>query len=128
MTLPRITLSAGSHQIQAQLARSDAERERGLMHRTSMPREEGMLFVYEEPAELCFWMKNTPLPLSVAFLAEDGTIVNIDDMAPQSKDSHCAAQPVRYVLEMNQGWFAEHGVRAGDRITGEPFEAMQRQA
>ncbi|HYF41839.1 MAG TPA: DUF192 domain-containing protein [Ramlibacter sp.] len=126
MSLPRVRLTAGSHAIHALVARSDDERERGLMHRTSMPHDEGMLFVYDEPSELCFWMKNTPLALSVAFLAEDGTIINLDDMAPQTRDSHCAAQPVRFVLEMNQGWFAEHGVGPGDRIQGEPFEALQR--
>ncbi len=91
------------------------------MHRTCLPDNEGMLFVYDQPSELCFWMKNTPLPLSVAFLADDGTVINIDDMEPETRDSHCAAQPVRYVLEVNRGWFAERGIRAGDCLEGEPF-------
>jgi uncharacterized membrane protein (UPF0127 family) len=121
MSLPRTILSARGHRIQAQIARSEAERERGLMHRTCLPEDEGMLFVYDEPSQLCFWMKNTPLPLSIAFLAEDGTVINIDDMAPETRDSHCAAQPVRYVLEVNQGWFTQRGIRAGDRLEGEPF-------
>lgn len=121
MTLPRVTLSAASHRIEAQVARSEAERERGLMHRTRLPDNEGMLFVYDQPSQLCFWMKNTPLPLSVAFLADDGTVINIDEMEPETRDSHCAAQPVRYVLEMNRGWFADRGIRAGDSLEGEPF-------
>lgn len=82
-----------------------------------------MLFVYDEPKAMCFWMKDTPLPLSVAFLAEDGTIVHLEDMAPETRDSHCATQPVRYVLEMNRGWFKARGVRRGDQLSGPPFRA-----
>lgn len=123
MSAPVVNLSAGTHLIRARVARTDEEREHGLMHRTQLPENEGMLFVYDEPSELCFWMKNTPLPLSIAFLAEDGTVINLDEMAPQSRDPHCAAQPVRFVLEMNRGWFAARGIREGDRIEGEPFSA-----
>ena len=93
----------------------------GLMFRKEMPQNEGMLFVFEAPSQQCFWMKNTLLPLSIAFVADDGTIVNIDEMKAQTLDSHCSAQPVRYVLEMNTGWFARKGIKAGARLAGPPF-------
>ena len=92
------------------------------MFRPEMPQHEGMLFVFEEPARQCFWMRNTLLPLTAAFLADDGTIVNLVDMKPQSLDSHCSAKPVRYVLEMNKGWFAKKGLQAGARLGGGPFD------
>jgi len=78
--------------------------------------------VFDEPSPQCFWMRNTLIPLSIAFLADDGTVVNIADMKPQSDDSHCSAKPVRYALEMNQGWFAKRGVKSGTRISGELFQ------
>jgi hypothetical protein len=119
--LPTIALNAGIHNIVAELAKRPDERAVGLMHRPSMPPNHGMLFVFEQPAQQCFWMKNTLLPLSIAFLADDGTVVNIADMKPMSDDSHCSAKPVRFALEMNQGWFAKRGVKAGSRLEGEPF-------
>lgn len=122
MNLPRVKLSAGMHQIDAQVAATGEQRMTGLMHRKEMPQHEGMLFVFEQPSQQCFWMKNTLLPLSIAFVADDGTIVNIDEMKPQSLDSHCSARPVRYVLEMNTGWFARKGIKAGTRLAGAPFE------
>lgn len=118
MNLPRVKLSAGMHQIDAQVARTHEQRMIGLMHRKDMPQHEGMLFVFEQPAQQCFWMKDTLLPLSVAFLAEDGTVINIAEMAPQTLQSHCSAGPVRYVLEMNSGWFAKKGVKPGMKIRG----------
>jgi uncharacterized protein len=118
MNLPRVRLSAGMHQIDAQVAATPDQRMTGLMHRKEMPQQEGMLFVFEYPAQQCFWMKNTLLPLSVAFIEEDGTIANIDEMKAQTLDSHCSAKPVRYVLEMNQGWFARKGIKAGQKIAG----------
>lgn len=121
MDLQRVRLAAGMHQIDAQLAQTHEQRMTGLMHRKEMPQHEGMLFVFEQPALQCFWMKNTLLPLSIAFVADDGTIVNIDEMAPQTLESHCSAKPVRYVLEMNKGWFSKKGIKAGTRITGGPF-------
>jgi uncharacterized membrane protein (UPF0127 family) len=121
--LPRVTLAAGMHQIDAQVASTPEQRATGLMWRKEMPQHEGMLFVFEQASVQCFWMKNTFLPLSTAFVADDGTIVNIADMQPQTTDSHCSARPVRYVLEMNQGWFAKKRVQAGSRLTGKPFEA-----
>lgn len=122
MNLPRVKLAAGMHQIDAQVARSMDERSTGLMHRKEMPQHEGMLFVFEVPTQQCFWMKNTLLPLSAAFVADDGTIVNIEDMKPLTLDSHCSHKPVRYVLEMNQGWFAKKGIKAGYKLTGPVFK------
>ena len=123
MNLPRIEITAGMHRIEAQVAASPQERQTGLMHRKEMPAHEGMLFVFEQPATQCFWMRNTLLPLTAAFVADDGTIVNLADMKPQTEDSHCSAKPVRYVLEMNQGWFRQHGLRAGMRLKHPVFDA-----
>jgi uncharacterized protein len=120
--LPRVKLTAGMHVIDAQVATTEDERMTGLMFRKEMPQHEGMLFVFEYPSQQCFWMKNTLLPLSVAFVADDGTIVNIDEMKAQTLDSHCSLKPVRYVLEMNQGWFSKKGIKAGARLEGPPFK------
>ena len=122
MNLPRVTLSAGMYQIDAQVAQAPDQRTIGLMFRKDMPQHEGMLFIFEQPSVQCFWMKNTLLPLTAAFVADDGTIVNLADMKPQSLDSHCSAKPVRYVLEMNQGWFAKKGIKPGMKLAGEPFK------
>jgi hypothetical protein len=119
--LPRVALSAGMHLINAQLAATPEQRAIGLMHRREMPTNEGMLFAFEQAGVQCFWMKNTLLPLTAAFVADDGTIVNLADMKPQSLDSHCSAQPVRFVLEMNQGWFAKRDIQAGSKLGGAPF-------
>ena len=119
--LPAIRLNAGIHNIQAELAQTPDERSTGLMFRTTVGTNEGMLFAFEQPGQQCFWMKNTLLPLSVAFVADDGAIVNIDDMKPQTLDSHCSTKPVRFVLEMNRGWFAKRGIKAGARLRGAPF-------
>ena len=118
--LPRIALGAGIHRIDAQVAANSSQREIGLMWRKDMPQNEGMLFVFEQPGVQCFWMMNTLLPLTAAFIADDGTIVNLADMKPKSTDSHCSAKPVRYVLEMNQGWFGKKGLAAGARLSGLP--------
>ncbi len=125
MKLQRSTLSVGMHQIDAQLALTPEQRQIGLMFRKDMPQAEGMLFVFEETAKQCFWMKNTPLPLTAAFMADDGTIVNLADMKPQTTDSHCSEKPVRYVLEMNVGWFAKKGIKAGSRLRGAVFEGRK---
>ncbi|MCB8747719.1 DUF192 domain-containing protein [Rhodoferax sp. U2-2l] len=121
LDLPRTKLSAGMYLIDTQVATTATQRATGLMFRTSMPPGEGMLFVFDTPAEQCFWMKNTLLPLTAAFVADDGTIVNLVDMKPQSTDSHCSQKPVRYVLEMNQGWFEKKGIKAGAKLGGAPF-------
>jgi uncharacterized membrane protein (UPF0127 family) len=125
MNLPVVQLQAGMHNIRAQVALGANERATGLLFRRELPQHVGMLFVYEVPRVLCFWMKNTLLPLSIAFIADDGTVVNIRDMQPQSLDSHCSDKPVRYALEMNQGWFAKRGVKPGFKLAGTPFAARQ---
>ena len=121
--LPRVKLSAGMHQIDAQVAHTPERRAIGLMHRKEMPQHEGMLFIFEQPSVQCFWMKNTLLPLTAAFVADDGHIVNLADMKPQTTDSHCSDKPVRYVLEMHQGWFAKRGLKAGSQLRGEVFNS-----
>jgi len=121
MNLPHTQLSAGMHLLNVQLAQTPQERQIGLMFRKDMPAHEGMLFVFEQPATQCFWMRNTLLPLTAAFVADDGTIVNLADMKPQTDDSHCSLKPVRFVLEMNQGWFAKRNIQAGYKLGGAPF-------
>jgi uncharacterized protein len=123
--LPRVKLSAGMHQIEAQVAQTNEQRATGLMNRQEMPQHEGMLFVFEQPSVQCFWMKNTLLPLTAAFVADDGTVVNLADMKPLALESHCSTKPVRFVLEMNQGWFARKGIKAGAKLTGAPFSASR---
>jgi len=123
--LPRVALTVGMYRIDAQVAATPQSRETGLMYRREMPQQEGMLFAFSVPAQQCFWMKNTLLPLTAAFVADDGTIVNLVDMQPQTTESHCSAKPVRYVLEMNQGWFAHKGFKAGTRLGGPPFEGQR---
>jgi uncharacterized membrane protein (UPF0127 family) len=119
--LDTTTLRAGMHLIQAELARTDQQQEIGLMMRAEMAAHEGMLFVFRDKAPRCFWMRNTLLPLTIAFIDDDGRIVNLADMKPRSEDSHCAAKPVRFALEMNQGWFAKRNIAAGYRLEGPPF-------
>ena len=119
--LPTVRLNAGLYNIQAELAQRPEERQTGLMFRKEMATSAGMLFAFEEATVQCFWMRNTLLPLSIAFLADDGTVVNIADMKPQTTDSHCSAKPVRFALEMNQGWFAKRGIKSGAKVQGPPF-------
>jgi uncharacterized membrane protein (UPF0127 family) len=118
--LPVLQLSAGMHLVRAELAADYASRMRGLMFRASMPVNAGMLFIFEEAGPQCMWMKNTLIPLSVAFLDDGGAIINVEDMQPQTEDSHCARKPARYALEMNKGWFAARGIKPGSRIGGIP--------
>ena len=120
-SLPTVTLNAGIHVITAELARTEQQREIGLMFRESMPVNHGMLFIFERPGQQCFWMKNTLLPLDIAFVADNGTIVNTDRMKPRTLDPHCSSQPVRFVLEMNGGWFSKRGITAGFKLKGQPF-------
>lgn len=120
--LPAVTLSLGMHKISAEVAQTPDERTIGLMHRSSMGASQGMLFVFEQAGQQCFWMKNTLLPLAIAFVADDGTIVNIDEMKPQTLDSHCSTKPVRFVLEMNSRWFDKRGIKAGAKLSGQPFK------
>ncbi len=117
-SLPTVQLGAGMHLIRAEVADRDAARANGLMYRAALAPNGGMLFVFDDSAVHCMWMKNTRLPLSVAFIDEAGAIINIADMQPHTEDSHCAARPARFALEMAQGWFAERGIRAGTRLRG----------
>ena len=119
--LQRTTLNAGMHLIQVQLAQDFEQRQIGLMWRKEMPQNEGMLFVFDQPAVQCFWMRNTLLPLTAAFVSDDGSIVNLADMKPMNDDSHCSKKPVRFVLEMNQGWFAKRNIQAGFKLSGPLF-------
>ena len=119
--LATLPLRAGMHVIQAQLAVAPEERATGLMHRRDMPQHEGMLFVFESRETQCFWMRNTLLPLTIAFLADDGRVVSMTDMQPLDETSHCSSEPVRYALEMNQGWFAKRGFKPGMKLQGKPF-------
>jgi uncharacterized membrane protein (UPF0127 family) len=118
--LPVVELNAGMYLIRAEVADDFASRSRGLMHRESLAPNAGMLFVFDKPGIHCMWMKNTLVPLSVAFLDEGGTIANIADMTPHSEQAHCAARPARYALEMNRGWFAARGIKPGMRLGGIP--------
>ncbi len=120
--LPTVQLQAGMHNIVAEVARTPQQQQIGMMMRTEMATHEGMLFVFEEASARCFWMKNTLLPLSIAFIEDDGTVVNIAEMKPRSEASHCSDKPVRYALEMNQGWFAKRAIRPGFRLKGPPFK------
>lgn len=116
--LPQIELSAGMHRIEAEVALTPDEQATGLMRRSEMAPQHGMLFVYTREARHCMWMRNTLIPLSVAFLDRSGKIINIEDMQPQTENSHCAAGDARYALEMNLGWFKRRGFGPGTSIAG----------
>jgi hypothetical protein len=116
--LPKIVLNAGGHAIRAEVAATEESRQKGLMYRTRMAANEGMLFVFAEVGYHAMWMRNTPLPLTVAFLDDKGVIVSLHDMEPHTETVHQAAGPVRFALEMNKGWFAARKVKVGDMIRG----------
>jgi len=116
--LPTLPLTAGVHLITAEVAADDQARENGLMYRPSLPPNHGMLFVFDPAFKACMWMRNTLIPLSVAFLDADGRIVNIEEMQAQTDQIHCARREVPFALEMAQGWFAQHGLRAGETVIG----------
>lgn len=117
-SLPVLELTSGIHRIEAEVAATQEHRMTGLMHRRSMPMQRGMLFVFSEVAQHCMWMRNTYLPLSVAFLDEKGRIINIEDMQPQTENNHCSSRPARYALEMNLGWFRSRNLVPGAGIAG----------
>lgn len=117
---PTVQLSAGMHLIQAEVAATDPQRQQGLMFREKMANNHGMVFVFDQSNPQCMWMKNTPLPLSVAFLDADGKIINIEDMQPKTLESHCSTKPAKYALEMNLGWFKQKNVKPGSAIGGLP--------
>lgn len=124
--LPEIPLVIGDHRLVAEVAATPEERSTGLMHRFSLRPDHGMLFVFDKPDRLTFWMKNTFIPLSIAFIAEGGQILNIEDMAPQTETTHWSRGPARYALEMRKGWFAARGIRAGDAVRGLPGRSGPR--
>ena len=116
--LPTVDLAINGHRIVAEIAATQDTRTTGLMHRFSLQRDHGMLFVFQEPQPLAFWMKNTYVPLSIAFIASDGSILNIEDMAPQTENTHLSRGLALYALEMKKGWFAEHGIGSGAAVRG----------
>ena len=116
--MPVMELTAGFHRIEAEVAADAQNRQVGLMNRKAMPPQRGMLFVFTEKNTHCMWMRNTFIPLSVAFIDEEGVIINIEDMQPQTEDNHCAAKPATFALEMNEGWFRQKGIAPGVRIGG----------
>jgi len=116
--MPEIALALDGHKLTAEVAHTDADRALGLMHRRMLPENRGMLFVFPQAAPLGFWMMNTHIPLSIAFIDDAGTIINIADMKPLTTDTHNSARPARYALEMNQGWFRKRGIRSGAKIEG----------
>lgn len=115
---PVLELNAGIFLIEAEYAETTESRDKGLMDRQSLPVNHGMLLIFPEPHRHCIWMRNTHFPLSAAFIADDGTIINVAEMLPDTDDYHCADRPVHYVLEMNGGWFANKGIGPGSRIDG----------
>ncbi len=116
--MPVMELTAGFHRIEAEVAADAQNRQVGLMNRKAMPPQRGMLFVFTEKNTHCMWMRNTFIPLSVAFIDEEGVIINIEDMQPQTEDNHCAKVPARYAQEMNLGWFAQRGLKPGTKLGG----------
>jgi len=116
--LPEVSLTINKKPLIAEVAATDNSRTTGLMHRRMLPENRGMLFVFPSTAPLSFWMMNTHVPLSIAFLDDAGVIINIDDMKPLTTDPHPSTRPARYALEMNQGWFAKHGIKAGTKVEG----------
>jgi uncharacterized membrane protein (UPF0127 family) len=123
--LPTARLTAGMHVITAELATTPQSRTIGMMFREKTPPNRGMLFVFDYKAQQCFWMRNTPLPLSIAFIEDDGTIVQLSDMAPRSETMHCSQRPIRFALEMEQGWFVRKGALVGSKIGGLPSPRSQ---
>ncbi len=119
--LPKVQLTIAGKTINVELAKTTKQRATGLMWRKELAFDDGILFVFDEPGAMCFWMKNTHVPLTAAFIADDGTIVNLADMEPLSLDEHCAKKPIRHVLEMGKGWFEHHSIAPGLRFFGGPF-------
>ena len=113
-------IKVGGHELKVEVAQSDEVRMQGLMFRKQLAKNDGMLFIFDEPAYHAMWMKNTLIALSVAFVDKNGEILNILDMEPQTLDTHMAAGPAVYAIETNKGWFAENKVKAGDKVTGLP--------
>ena len=119
-SLPIIELKTGIYRIQAEVASTPQARQVGLMNRTSMPTNSGMLFIFDQKATHCFWMSNTKIPLAIAFIADDGKIVNIEEMQAETLNNHCPKAPIRYALEMNRQWFSQRAIGPGSAIQGLP--------
>ena len=113
-------IKVGNHPLKVELALTEPQHMQGLMYREKLGPDDGMLFVFDSLEYQSMWMKNTLIPLSVAFLAPDGTILNVEDMEPQTLDPHMSAGPAAYAIETNKGWFASHGLKAVDKATGLP--------
>jgi uncharacterized protein len=120
--LPTVELTAGMHIIRAELAVTADEQTTGLMFRRGIGANDGMLFVYQDSAVRCFSMRNTWLPLTIAFVGSDGTIINVADMTPMDLTPHCSAGPAQFALEMPQGWFAKRNFKPGLKLRGAPFD------
>ena len=118
--LPTMQLQLGMHLVKAEVAATDPARIRGLMFRESLHGNQGMVFLFDAKTRQCMWMRNTLIPLSVAFIDDDGSIVNIEDMQPHTDNSHCSTRPVRYALEMSKGWFAQRALGPGSKVQGLP--------
>ena len=125
LRLPLTTLIVGTHEVTAEVAATEPSRNYGLMNRASLPADTGMLFVFNTVGRPCFWMKNTPLPLTIAFIDRNGLIVNMADMQPHSEISHCPAAPIMYALEMEQGWFTNKGISAGTPVANLPLPSTR---
>ena len=119
-SLPISKIQVGTYPVSAEVAQTPDQRALGLMYRFSLKPDHGMVFVFDRSEPRAFWMKNTFIPLSIAFVAADGRILNIDDMAPQDERTHLSSGPAMYAIEMRKGWFAERGIKAGDRVAGLP--------
>ena len=124
-SLPITTIRVGPHTVAAEVASTPDQRTLGLMYRFSLPADHGMLFVFPEPQPLAFWMRNTFIPLSIAYIDADGRILNVAEMAPRSDATHPSRGDALYALEMRKGWFAERGVAPGARVTGLPPAAKR---
>jgi uncharacterized membrane protein (UPF0127 family) len=120
VTFKTSQVKVAGHPLKVELAIEEPQRLQGLMYRKTLGKEDGMLFIFDEPGYHSIWMKNTLIPLSVAFVDKDGVILNIADMEPQTLDSHMAAGPAVYAIETNKGWYADKKVKAGDKVTGLP--------
>jgi len=118
--LPVIELKTGIYRLQVEVAATPQARQTGLMYRTVMAQNAGMLFIFEQKAGHCFWMSNTKIPLSIAFIGDDSKIVNIEEMQADTTNNHCPKAPIRFALEMNQKWFAERALGPGTLIQGLP--------
>jgi uncharacterized protein len=121
-----LALRMGKHQVRVEVVQSDEERSRGLMFREKLGKNDGMLFVFDDPGYHSMWMMNTYIALSVAFVDRNGVILNIEDMEPRTTDSHTAAGPATYAIETNKGWFRERGIKPGDRVAGLPKDQPKK--